>query len=180
MGQIHTVLDKLYDGEYEVGVAQPTEDIVEDAQIFILNAARDTMTERRKDDTMNVGILVFDGPCDIKGVIVSVSRHANHQVDVDRFQHILRFLNGTHLRERRRIAQTQFHILIVNLLFHTPVVLKHERIVWVCHDEHIIYTPHHQVDERHILKYKLIPFCRYLFHIFFFYSLSNPRNKQDI
>ena len=45
MLQVHLILNQLDDGEDEVGVAQPAEDIIEDTQVFILHTLGNTMRE---------------------------------------------------------------------------------------------------------------------------------------
>ena len=66
-------------------------------------------------------------------------------------QYLGRLLLGAHLREGGWIAQTQLHVLVVYLLLHAPVVLEHEGIVGVGHDEHVVDAAHHQIDKGHVL-----------------------------
>ena len=47
MLQIHLVFNQLDDGYQQIGVSQPTENIVERTEVFVGNAFGDTMTERR-------------------------------------------------------------------------------------------------------------------------------------
>lgn len=89
------------------------------------------------------------------------ARHTYHEVDVHCPQHLIGFLGGAHLRECGRITQSQLHILVVNFLLHTPVVLKHKGIVGVGYDENIVDAAHHQIDKRDIFQIKLAVFLWY-------------------
>ena len=95
-------------------------------------------------------------------IVVGITRHTDHQVDVGSLQHGIGLLRGRYLRERWRIAHTEFHILIEDLLIDTSVVLQHEGVVGISHDEDIEDTPRHQIDERHILQIEFIPHSRVL------------------
>jgi len=101
-----------------------------------------------------------------EGVVVGVARHTYHEVDVHGMEHLISLLGGAHLRERGRIAQSQFHILVVNLLLYTSVVLEHEGIVRVRHYQNVVYAAQHEVHERHILQIETAELLRYgvLFH----------------
>ena len=156
--EVHLVLDELDDGEYEVRIAQPAEHIVKDAEVLVLHAFGNTVGERSQYHTRKVGELPLHRARHVERIIVGITRHADDQVDVSGLQHVRSLLNGAHLRESRRIAQSQLHVFIVDLFFHTPVVFQHEGIIGVGHNEYIIDTAHHQVDKRHILEQELAPF----------------------
>ncbi len=47
---VHTVFDEFYDGEYEVGVSQPAEDVVEDGEVDGLYALCHAVREWCKHD----------------------------------------------------------------------------------------------------------------------------------
>ncbi len=160
MLQVHAVFKQFDDGKNEVGVAQPAEYVVEDTQVLVLHALGYAMAEGCQHHAMNVRKLRLHGSCHVEGVVVSIARHANHQVYACCLEHGLGFLCGRHLYEHGRVAQPQAHILIIYLLLHAPVVFQHKGIVGVCHDEYIIYTAHHQVDERYVFQVELIPFGR--------------------
>ena len=98
----------------------------------------------------------------VERVVVGVARHAYHEVYVGGLEHLVGLLGGCHLRERGRIAQPQVHVLVEYLLVNAAVVLEHERVVGVGHNQHVEYSARHQVDERHVLKVELVPLCRYL------------------
>ena len=159
---VHLVLDELYYGKDEVGVAEPAEHIVEDAQVLVLHAARDAVREGREDHTVDVGKRVFDVASHGEGIVVGVAGHADHEVYVHGAQHAACLLGGAHLCERGRIAQAKLHILVIDLLLHAPVVFKHESIVGVGHDKDVIDSSHHKVDKRHILKIKLAKLLWYV------------------
>ena len=90
----------------------------------------------------------------------------DHQVDIRRLQHIVSLLCRRHLRKCRRVAQPQFHILIEDLLVHPSVVLQHEGIIRIGHNQHIKDAARHQIDKRHVLQIEFIPLLWYLVHFF--------------
>ena len=159
---VHLVLNELDDGEDEVGVAEPAKDIVEDAQVLVLHALADAVGERSEHHAVDVGELLLDASRHGESVVVGISGHADDEVDLRRAENLLRLLDGRHLGERGWIAQSKLRILVIDLFLHAPVVLKHEGIVGIGHDEHIIDMAHHQVDKRHVLEDEPRPFLGYL------------------
>ena len=148
--QVHLVLDKLDDGHDEVGVAQPAENIVEDAKVLVLHAARNAMREGREHHAMDLRELALDGARHGEGIIVGCTGHTDHQVDLGSGQYLLSLSDSRHLRERGRITKPKLHVFVENLLFHAAIVLEHKSVVGIGHDEHIVNATHHQVDKRHI------------------------------
>ena len=163
--QIHLVLYQFDDREYEVGIAQPAEYVVEDRQVFVLHALGDAMRERSEHYAVHVGKLVLDVAGHGEGVVVGVAGHTYHQIYVGGLQHLLGLLGGAHLSEGGRIAQSQQHIFIVDFLLDASVVFEHEGVVGVGDDEHIVDASHHQIDKAHVFEIELLPLGRYLrFH----------------
>ena len=169
--EVHLVLYQLDDREDKIGVAEPAEHVVEDGEVFVLHTFRDAVRERREHYAVHVRKLRLYVARHAERVVVGVARHADYEVDVHRAQHLARLLRSAHLCERRRIAQTELHILVVYLLLNASVVLEHERVVRVCHDEHIVYATHHQIDERHVFQVELLIFLWY--HILLLLSVCS-------
>ena len=153
---VHLILNELDDAQDEVRVTQPAEYVVEDAHILVLDALRDTVRERRQHHARNVRGHPLYVACYGEGVVVGITRHTDHQVDVRRLQHVAGFLRRRHLRERGRIAHTQLHVFVEYLLVHASVVLQHEGIVRVCYYQHVEDASRHQVDERHVLQEEVV------------------------
>ena len=157
MVDVHLVLHQLDDGQDEVGIAQPAENVVEDAQVLMLDALRDAVGERCQHHAVDAGELRFHGSRHVEGVIVGIARHADDQVDVYRAEYFGSLFGCRDLREGRRIAQPQFHVLVVDFLFHTSVVLEHEGIVRVGYNQDVVDTAHHQIDKTDIFQIKIAP-----------------------
>ena len=155
--EVHLILDELDDTQDKVGVAQPAEHVVEDRHVFVLDAARDAVGERREHHAGNVGNVGLDVARHVEGIVVGIAGHTDHQVDARRLQHGLRLLHRAHLRERGRIAQSQFGIFVEDLLVHAPVVFEHEGIVGIGNDEHVVDALRHQVHERYVFQVELVP-----------------------
>ena len=161
---IHLVLYELDYRQEEVGVAKPTKHVIEDAEVLALHAPRDAMREGREHHAVDLRKLRLDGPRHGEGIAVGVAGHAYHEVYARGGEHALCLLDGRHLGERGRIAQAKGHILVVDLLLHAAIVLEHEGVVGIGHDEYIIYTAGHDVEEGHVLQYELGPLLGYIAH----------------
>ena len=166
MVNVHLVLNQFDDRHDEVGITQPAEHVVEHRHILVLNTLGDTMRERCQYHARNVGMLCLDLTGHGEGIIIGITRHTNHQVDICSTKYLIGFLGGRYLGKGRRITHTQFHILVEDLLVHTPVVLQHEGIIRVGHNQHIEDASCHQIDERYIFQIEFIPLLWYLY-IFF-------------
>ena len=70
--QVHAVFYQLDDGEDEVGVAQPTEYVIENRQVFVFHALGNTMREGRKYHAMDIGKLVLDGARHGERIVVGI------------------------------------------------------------------------------------------------------------
>ena len=163
---VHLVLQQLDDGEDEVGIAKPTEHIVEDRHILVLDTLGDTMGKGSEHHTWDIRVGGLHLSSHGERIVVGITRHTDHQVDIRRMQHLIGLLGGRHLGKRRGIAQSQFHIFIEEFLVDTAVVLEHKSIVGIGHDQHIEDATRHQVDERHILQVELVPLLWYLVNFF--------------
>ena len=92
-----------------------------------------------------------------KGIVIRIARHTDHEVDVHTLQHRLGLFDGAHLTECGRIAQSQLHVLAINLLVDASIILQHKGIIGICHDENVVDASFHQVDEGHIFEQDVIP-----------------------
>ena len=168
MLNVHAVLYQFDNGKDEVGIAQPAEHIVEDRHVFVLNALGNTMREGSQHDTRNMGSRLLDITGHSKSIVIGITRHTDDEVNVGSLQHLFCLLGGTHLRKRRRVTQSQLHILIEKFLVDTPVILQHEGIIGISNYQDIKDASRHQIDKRDIFKIKLVPFLGYFtcfFHI---------------
>ena len=102
--EVHLVLDKLDDGEDEVGVAEPAEHIVEDAEVLVLHAFRYAVRERREHHVVHVRKSRLYVSRHRERVVVGIARHADNEVDVHGAEHLVSLLRGAHLREGWRIT----------------------------------------------------------------------------
>ena len=164
MLDVHLILNQLDDGKDEVGIPQPAEHIIENRQVLILHTSGNAMRERCQYHARHLWETMFHGTCYIEGIIVSITRHTDHQVDIRAFQYLSSLLRRTHLCESRWITKSEFRIFVEDLLIHTSVIFQHEGIIGIGDDQDIVDTSCHQIDERHILQDKLVPL---LWHIIF-------------
>ena len=157
MVEIHLVLDELDDGHDEVGVAQPAEHVVEAAHVLVLHAPGDAMREGGEHHAGYLGEALLDGAGHGEGIVVGIAGHTDDEVDVGRLQHVLSLLDGRHLGEGGRIAQSELDIFVIDFLLNAAIVLEHKGIVGIGDNEYVVYATPHQVDERHVLKIKVAP-----------------------
>ena len=168
MLDVHLVLEQLDDRHDEVGVSQPTEHVVEHRHILVFYSFGDTVREwcEHHAGDIRMGSLHLSG--NGKRIVVGITGHTYHEVHVDGLHHCTRLFCRRHLCKRWRVAHTQFHILVEDLLVYSSVVLQHEGVVGISHDEDIEDTSRHKVDERHVLQVEFVPRLWYLacfFHI---------------
>ena len=77
---VHLVLYQLYDGEDKVGIAQPAEHILEDAQVHVLHTPADAVREWSKHHARCSGRHLLHGVRHVEGVVVNVARHTDDEV----------------------------------------------------------------------------------------------------
>src|SRR3712207_1419545 len=116
MFQIHLILHQLDDGDQQVGVSQPAEHVFERAEVFVDDALRDAVAERRQNHDRNVVVFRLDMPSDIETVVVSRTRHTYYKVERHLFQQFPRLFLRRYLREAGRIAERQGSVFVEYLL----------------------------------------------------------------
>ena len=81
MFEVHLIFHQFDNRNQQVGIAQPAEYVFKCAQVFVDNPLCNTVTERSQDNDRNMFVFLFDVPPDIKTVIVSRTRHTDHQIE---------------------------------------------------------------------------------------------------
>ena len=154
--EVHFVLNEFDNREEEVGVAQPAEDVFEDAQVLVLHTRGDAVTEGREHHEGDGGVALFDGAGDVEGFAVVRARHDDDEVERCALQFAPRFFGRGGQHEARRIAQRECGIFVEEFLVNAPIVLQHEGIVGVGQDEDVEHAARHQIDERSVFQKNLI------------------------
>ena len=152
--QVHFVLYEFDDRQEQVCVAQPAEHIFEDAQVLMLHALRDAMTERREHHNRDVRVVHLDVASNVEHIVVVRAWHTNHQFEARLPQLLLSLLLRSNLEEARRIAKPQLGVFLKNLLIHAAVVLKNEGIVGIGNEQHIEDAPLHHVNKRGVVEHE--------------------------
>ncbi len=155
MFHIHAIFDEFDDGQQQIGIAQPTKNIIDSAQIFFFQGFGNPLGKRGQNHNGNMRMLGLNVFCHLKHLAVVHVRHANNQFITIGFQLVHGFLPGTYLSEKRRITKVERCILIENLFLYTTIVLQNKHIVARSYHENIIDALVHQFDERGITKLKL-------------------------
>ena len=120
-------------------------------------------------------MLSLDFACHGKGIVIRITRHTDHQVDIGVVKHLIGFLCGRYLSERGWVAHTQLHIFVEDLLVDTAIILEHEGIVGIGYNQYVEDAFCHQVNKRHILQIELIPF---LWYLAYFFHIRGQRYKK--
>ena len=156
--QVHLVFDELDDGQQQVGIPQPAEDVFENAEVFVLHAGRDAVTEGGEHHQRQFLVAVLDGAGNVEHVRRVGTWHDDDEVKiVDRKVGIGLVFCGYQC-EARRIAQSQRCIFVEKLFFDASVILKHEGIVGVGDEQHVEDALENQVYIVGILEIKLVEF----------------------
>ena len=150
--QVHAVFHQLDDGEQQFRVSQPAEDVLEDAQVFVLHTLRNAVTERREHHDRRRRVILLDFPRDVEDRVVFSSRHHDDEVHLTSGHRLFGFLSAMHLEESRWEAKSQLCVFREYLLIHSTVVLQHEGIVGICDEKHVVNAVEHQVNEGSIFQ----------------------------
>ena len=150
--EIHFVFNQFDDGEQQIGVSQPAEDVFEVGEVFVLDARCDAVAEGGEYDKGNVLEAMFDAASDVEDVAVVSAWHHNDEVEGVAVEFSPGFGFCAYLREARRIAQGECGIFVEEFLIDAPVVFEHEGIVGIGNEEHIEDTPRHEIDKRGIFE----------------------------
>ena len=103
---IHLILHQLNDRKNEIGIPQPTENIIKDTEVFVLYTLCNTMREGSQYNTVDVWELCLHCSCNIKGIVISITWHTDNKVDVYSIEHLRGLFGCRHLCKGWRIAQT--------------------------------------------------------------------------
>ena len=152
--EVHFVLDELDDGEQEVGIAQPAEDILKDTEVLVLHAPGDAVAEGGQHHQRDLGETLLDVAGNAEHIVVFGTGHTDDEVEGSALEFNFGFFGRSHLEEARRKTEAEFGIFVKNFLVYTSVVFEHERIVGIGYDEDIADAPHHEVGEGRIAQYR--------------------------
>ena len=120
--QVHLILYELDDGEDEVGVAQPAEYVIEDAEVFVLHTLGDAVGERGEYHAVDIRELALDIARHIEGIVVGIARHTDDEVDDGGAQYLGCLFGGRYLGEGWGVTESQLHILIIYLLLDASII----------------------------------------------------------
>ena len=120
--QVHLILNELDDGEDEIGVAQPAEYVIEDAEVFVLHSLGDAVGERGEYHAVDIWELALDIARHIEGIVVGISRHTDDEVDDGGSQYLGSLFGGGDLGEGWGVTESQLHIFIIYLLLDASII----------------------------------------------------------
>ena len=136
---VHVVLDELDDGDDEVRVAVPAEDVVEPRAVLLLDAAVDVLREGGQQRHGNLRMALLDQPGE--GEDVGFADVVHRQDEVERIvlgEQRQRFGRRAHARERRRVGHVQVEVLLVDLRFDVSVLLEDVAVVAATDEQNLV------------------------------------------
>ena len=122
----------------------------------MLHTLLNAVGEGRQHHQRNVRIFHLHIVGNVERVAVVGTRHTDDQVVGSLFQLRPGSLRRGDLGEAGRIAEAEIHVLIENLFVDASVVLQHERIIRVGHQQDIEDAFGHQADKLRVLEIKLV------------------------
>ena len=137
MFQIHLILYQFNDRKQQVGISQPTEHILKDAQVFVLHTLGNTVREGSQHHQWNIFIPFLNASGNIEHVAVIRSGHTDNKVERHVGKPLPSLFFGGYLCKTGRITETQIHVFIKNLFVYTSVIFQHEGIVGIGYKQHI-------------------------------------------
>ena len=147
MFQIHAVFHQFDDGEQKFGISQPTEDVLEGAEVFVLHATGNAVAEGCQYDDGRCGVVLLDVSGDVEHRVVFGGWHDDDEVYLSSCHLCGGFFLAVHLKEAWWEAKSEFCILREDFLVHSSVVFKHEGIVGVGNEKHVAHAVEHEVNE---------------------------------
>ena len=105
--RIHLVFDQLDNSKQQLRISQPTEHIVDRAQIFIGNPLGNLFRERGEDYDRYIGVMNLDLRCRRENISVIHIRHTDDQFKITVFQLGKRLLLCRHLCKTRWVTKAE-------------------------------------------------------------------------
>ena len=122
------------------------------SKTLVLHAFRDAVAEGCQHHDGYVRVVEFDAPCDVEDGVVLGSGHTDDEVDLSALHLCLGLFEVVDLQEAWREAESKLGVLGEDFLIHTAVVLQHEGIVGVRHNQDVIDPLQHEVHEGSIFQ----------------------------
>ena len=142
---VHLVFDQLDDGDDEVVVAVPAEDVVEPRAVLLLDAAVDVFRERGQQCHGYLRVALLDGLGETEDVrFADVVHRQDEVVRIVVGQYVEGFARRTHPRERGRIRQVEVQVLLVDLRFDVAVFFEYVAVVAAAYQQDFVYPVLHE------------------------------------
>ena len=142
---VHGILDELDDGDDELRVAVPAEDVVECRAVALLDAAVDIRREggQQRDGDARVALLDDVGKGEDVGLADVVHRQ-DEVVGVVLVQQLERLGCRAHAGERGGIREVEFEVLLVNLRLDVAVLLEDVAVVAAADQQNLVNPVFHE------------------------------------
>ena len=149
---VHQVFEQFDDGEQQIAVAQPTEHIVDGAQVFVAQQFGHLTRKRRQQHHRQFRKILFDRFGVLKRVDALVVRHQNDKVERPLMQQACGGILAVGQRKARRITQIQRVVFVENLFVDATVLLQRKRVVVAGNKQYVVDTFVHQMSKRGVLE----------------------------
>ena len=145
LGGVHLVLDELDDGDDELRVAVPAEDVVEPRAVLLLQAAVDVLREGGEQRHGNLRVALLDDLREGEDIrLADVVHREDEVVGVVLAEQFERFGRRADPRERGGIRHVQFEVLAVDLRLDVPVLLEDVAVVAAADEQDLVDPVFHE------------------------------------
>ena len=144
---IHSVLNQLDDGDDQVGIAVPAEDVVESRAILLLDTAIDILREAGQQHHRHLRIALLDDAREGKHIGLTHVVHRQNEVESTlRFEAFERFGGRTDTRQRGGITHIEVHILLIDLRLDVAVLFEDIAVVAATNEQDFVDSVAHKSE----------------------------------
>ena len=145
LGGVHLVLDELDDGDDELRVAVPAEDVVQSRAVLLLYPAVDVLRKGGQQRHGDIPMALLDDAGEGEDVGLAHVVHGEDEVErIVAGERLERFGRRADACERGGIREVQVDILLVDLRFDVPVLLEDVAVVAAAHEQDFVNPVFHE------------------------------------
>ena len=144
---IHSILDQLDDGDNQIGIAVPAEDVVQSRTILLLDATIDILREASQQHHGHLRVALLDDAREGKHIGLAHVVHRQNEVETTlRLQTLQRLGSRADARQRGRVAHIEVHILLVDLRLDVAVLFENIAVVAATYEQDLVDSVAHKSE----------------------------------
>ena len=146
---IHSVLDQLDDGDDQIGITVPAEDVVQSRTVLLLDAAIDILREAGQQHYGYLRVALLDDTREGKHIGLTHVVHRQNEVETTlRLQTLQRLGSRADARQRGRVAHIEVHILLIDLGLDVTVLFENIAVVAATYKQDLMDSVAHKSEWR--------------------------------